>query len=296
MQIFITGGTGLIGRALCQELLARNHQLTVLSRRPERVASLCGASVTAINSLTRWQPEHYDAVINLAGEPIADARWSAARKQLLWQSRVTLTQQLVERMRQADKAPSILLSGSAIGYYGNTGNHYLDEGCPAGHDFAAELCQAWEQTAQQATDLGVRVCLLRTGLVLSAQGGLLAKLRLPFQLGLGAQLGDGQQFMSWVHLQDHVAMLLQLLEQSSAQGAYNLTAPEPVTNRDFTAALGKALHRPTLLTAPKPVLKLLLGERAVLMLEGQRVLPKRLQDLGYRFAYPTLDLSLQAVN
>ena len=292
MQIFITGGTGLIGRALCAALLAQHHQLTVLSRRPEQVASLCGANVLAVNSLARWQPEHCDAVIHLAGEPIVDARWTRSRKKILWNSRVLLTEQLLARIQQSDVRPRILLSGSAIGYYGIRDEQSLDECGSAGEDFGAQLCQAWEQAALSAQTLGMRVCLLRTGLVLAANGGLLAKMRLPFQFGLGARLGNGKQFMSWIHIDDYVAMVLKLLTDDQASGAYNMTAPNPVTNSEFTQTLAQALHRPSFLFAPKLALQWLLGERAVLMLEGQRVLPKKIQQQGYVFQYPQLAQAL----
>ncbi len=288
MQIFLTGGTGLIGRALCAALLKQNHQLTVLSRRPEQVAALCGATVAAINSLARWQPEHCDAVINLAGEPIVDARWTPARKKILWNSRVGLTEELVKRMQQSEVRPRVLLSGSAIGYYGHQANNVVDETTSAGGDFGAELCQAWEHAAVNAEALGVRVCRLRTGLVLHATGGMLAKMRLPFELGLGTRLGDGQQYMSWIHIDDYVAMVLKLLADPQASGAFNMTAPNPVTNAQFVQALAQALHRPHFLTAPKFALQWLLGERATLVLEGQRVLPLKLQQLHYLFQYPHL--------
>jgi hypothetical protein len=295
MQIFLTGGTGLIGRALCAALLAQNHQLTVFSRRPEQVASLCGSNVMAVNSLARWQPEHCDAVINLAGEPIVDARWTASRKNSLWNSRVLLTQQLLERIQRSEVRPRVLLSGSAIGYYGDCGAQVLDESSSAGGDFSAQLCQAWEQAALSAQDLNLRVCCLRTGLVLAPKGGLLGKMRLPFQWGLGARLGNGEQFMSWIHIDDYVAMVLKLLTDDQANGAFNMTAPHPVTNAEFTQTLAQALHRPSFLFAPKRALQWLLGERAALMLEGQRVLPKKIQQQGYVFQYPQLVSALASL-
>lgn len=292
MQIFITGGTGLIGRALCAALLAQNHQLTVLSRYPERVASLCGSSVMAVNSLARWQPEHCDAVIHLAGEPIVDARWTKARKQVLWNSRVLLIEQLLARIQQSEVRPRVLLSGSAIGYYGDCGEQTVDESCSAGDDFGAHLCVAWEQAALSAQTMNMRVCVLRTGLVLASAGGLLAKMRLPFQYGLGARLGSGEQFMSWIHIDDYVAMVLKLLTDAQASGAFNMTAPNPVTNAEFTRTLAQALHRPSFLFAPKLALQWLLGERAMLMLEGQKVLPLKMQQQGYVFQFPQLAQAL----
>lgn len=294
MRILITGGTGLIGRQLCGALLVQGHELTVLSRRPQTVASKCGENIRAMTSLEEWTPEHtFDAVINLAGEPIVDAYWSAKRKQVLLDSRVALTRKLVQRIASAHQKPTVLLSGSAVGYYGNAGDAALDESMAAGHDFPAELCATWESEARVAELSGVRVCLLRTGLVLSKQGGLLGRMLLPFKLALGARLGDGKQWMSWVHIDDYVAMVLRLLNDASLNGAFNMTAPVPVTNAEFTQALAQTLHRPALFIAPAFVLRLVMGERACLLLEGQRVLPKRLESSGFLFAHPRLERALQ---
>jgi uncharacterized protein (TIGR01777 family) len=294
MRILITGGTGLIGRQLCTALLAQGHELTVLSRRPETVASKCGENVRAMASLDAWTPElAFDAVINLAGEPIVDAYWSDKRKQVLLDSRVALTQMLVQHIASAQQKPTVLLSGSAVGYYGNGGDTVLDEAMAAGHDFPAELCAAWESAARAAEQSGVRVCLLRTGLVLSKRGGLLGRMLLPFKLALGARLGDGKQWMSWVHINDYVAMVLQMLNDASLNGVFNMTAPAPVTNAEFTQTLAQTLHRPALFIAPSFALKLALGERACLLLEGQRVLPKRLESSGFQFSHPQLEGALQ---
>lgn len=296
MRILITGGTGLIGSRLCRDLRADGHALTVLSRRPETVAAKCGAGVSAMASLDEWLPEQtFDAVINLAGEPIADARWTAKRKKRLWDSRVTLTEQLVRKIAAAQHKPSVLLSGSAVGFYGN-GEFPVDESAQAGNDFAAQLCRAWEDAASAVQPLGVRVCMLRTGLVLAPQGGLLGRLWLLFKLGLGARLGDGRQWMSWVHIDDHVAMTLKLLRDESLSGPFNLTAPEPVTNADFTQGLARAVRRPAWFVAPAFFLRLMLGERASLLLEGQRVLPERMRQLGFAHRYPFLGLALADVS
>ena len=294
MHILITGGTGLIGRHLCQVLLAEGHELTVLSRNPDSVPSLCGAGVHAMAGLEEWHPGlTFDAVINLAGEAIIDARWTAQRKQALLDSRAGLTENLVKRIAAARHKPGVLLSGSAVGYYGNRGDAVLDESAPAGEDFAARLCKAWEAAALGAEIYGARVCLLRTGLVLSRHGGLLGRMLSPFKLGLGARLGGGKQWMSWVHIEDYVAMLLNLLRDARASGPYNLTAPQPVTNAEFTAALAGALHRPAVFVVPAMILRSALGERACLMLEGQRVLPERLQSSGCRFSFANLADALQ---
>src|SRR5512145_3203401 len=209
MRILITGGTGLIGSHLCKALLAEGHELTVLSRNPASVPAKCGAGVRAMTALDEYLPDRaFDAVINLAGEPIVDALWTARRKQVLWDSRVTLTRELVGHIAAASHKPTVLISGSAVGYYGNRGDDALDEAAHAGADFAARLCKAWEDAARVAEQGGVRVCLLRTGLILIAKCGLLGRMMLPFKLGLGARLGNGRQWMSWVHIDDYVAMVL----------------------------------------------------------------------------------------
>lgn len=294
MNILLTGGTGLIGRALCTALLRDGHTLTVLSRKPRSVARKCGEPVQAIGSLAEWLPEHcFDAVINLAGEPIADAAWTAARKKRLLASRVSLTEQLVQRIALAQRKPAVLLSGSAIGYYGDCGDISVDESRRTGEDFGAQLCAAWEAAAAKADQLGVRVCLLRTGLVLSKNGGVLAKMRLPFSLGLGARLGDGKQWMSWIHIDDYIAIVRMLLLHTGARGPFNMTAPAPVTNGEFTRELAHALHRPAFLAAPAALLQRVLGERSALLLGGQKVLPHKVESLGYRFAHPALSAALR---
>lgn len=295
MQILMTGGTGLIGRHLCKALLEKGHHLTVLSRRPETVAAKCGITVRAMGSLDEWRPElAFDAVINLAGEPIVDKVWTAKRKQALRDSRIALTEKLVDCIAAATRKPTVLLSGSAVGYYGD-GDTELEESAEAGGDFAATLCRDWEGVAKAAEEHGARVCLLRTGLVLSDNGGLLGRMLLPFRLGLGARLGSGRQWMSWVHIEDYVGMVLRLLEDEQLSGPFNMTAPKPVTNAEFTRTLAHALHRPAFFVAPGMVLKLTMGERATLLLEGQRVLPVKLTAAGYRFKFSDLDGALKAV-
>ena len=296
MRIFITGGTGLIGRALCRALRAAGHELTVLSRHPETVAAKCGAGVEAMRTLADWTPQFaFDAVINLAGEPIVDAYWSARRKQVLWDSRVTLTGELVRRINLAEHKPAVLLSGSAVGYYGDRGDTVLDENAASGTGFSAELCQSWERAALGAEKQNVRVCLLRTSPVLSREGGLLGKMLLPFKLGLGARLGDGRQWMSWIHIEDYVALVLRLLQDAGARGPFNMAAPEPATNREFTAALAQAVQRPAWFVAPAFLLRLGMGERASLMLEGQRAVPGKFVAAGHVFRFPHLADALRDV-
>jgi uncharacterized protein len=296
MHIFITGGTGLIGRSLCAALLGVGHNVTVLSRKPESVTRKCGAAVKAMHSLDEWRPDsRFDAVINLAGEPIIDKPWTERRKHCLWDSRVALTEKLVKRIEQADHKPKVLLSGSATGYYGDSGDALLDESAQPAADFGARLCNAWENAALQASEAGVRVCILRTGLVLHPAGGLVDKMLLPFKLGLGARISSGTQWMSWIHIDDYVAIVLQLLADPDAEGAYNMTAPQPATNKEFTVTLASVLHRPALLVAPAWLMTLILGERAYLLLGGQRALPTKVQALGYRFMHAQLEGALRAL-
>ena len=295
MNVLLTGGTGLIGRQLCRQLIAAGHQVTVWSRRPGEVATLCGAQVRGIASLEQLDDGALDAVINLAGAPVADRRWSAERKAVLWQSRVTLTEQLVQWLGQRAQRPEVLVSASAVGWYGDGGDTPLTESSPAKVEYTHTLCDAWEAAARRAASYGIRVCVLRLGLVLAPDGGFLARMRVPFSLGLGGPLGSGKQYMPWVHHSDVEALLLWLMETADCRGVYNGTAPAPVTNREFSTALGKALGRPAILPAPSPVLKLALGEMARLLLTGQRALPAKAEQQGFVFRYPQLDAALAQV-
>lgn len=293
MRILLTGGTGFLGSALCRALVWEGHEVTALSRKPARVSSRCGPAVRTLRALGDWPSElAFDAVVNLAGAPIADRRWSAARKRELRASRAVLTGELVARLAASPRRPDVLLSASAIGYYGDRDDDALDESAPADGGFIGSLCAEWEAAAGKAAALGVRVCLLRTGLVLHPSGGMLARMMPPFRLGLGGRIGDGRQWMSWIHLDDWVALTLRLLRDASASGPFNLTAPEPTTNAAFTAALGRALHRPTPFPVPARLLRLLLGERASLLLASQRVLPHKAEALGHRFRHASLDGAL----
>ncbi|MCW1968360.1 MAG: TIGR01777 family oxidoreductase [Anaerolineae bacterium] len=293
MKILITGGTGLIGRKLCAALLAQGHILSVLSRNPATVQKKCGANVTAIATLAECDMAQFDGVINLAGAPILDARWTPAYKQLIWDSRVNLTKELVQRIAQAERKPKTLLSCSAIGFYGERGDVILDETAASGDDFTSRLCAAWEDAARPAADLGVRVCLLRTGLVLSPQGGLLGQMLLPFKLGLGTRIGNGKQWTSWIDIDDFVNLIIYLLNDENTSGPYNMTASQPVTNLEFTQTLAKILHRPAFWVAPTFTLNLILGERAQMITMSQRVMPRRVEATAFKFEYPTLEASLR---
>jgi len=296
MHVLITGGTGLIGQALCSALPAAGHQVTVLSRFPQTVHRKCGPDVSIFSDISQWTEDTvFDAVINLAVAPIVDVPWTSARRKMLWDSRVTLTEKLVEKITASRTKPAVLLSGSAIGFYGDCGDEPIVESHGTGSDFAAQLCAAWEAAARRATAAGVRVCLLRTGVVLSASGGFLGRMLLPFKLGLGSRLGNGRQWLSWVHIDDFVAATMLLLDNDEASGAFNMTATQPVTNHDFTQKLAAAMDRPAFLAAPSWAIKAIFGARSLLLLGGQRVLPEKLQSLGYRFKYASVDQALKQV-
>ena len=294
MKILITGGTGFIGHIVCQNLAGQGHNLTVLSRNPSRVKTFCGPNTSAINSLTELTVERqFDAIINLAGEPIAEARWTPARKIILRKSRIGVTDELVNFISSAHIKPALLISGSAIGYYGNQDDICLDEHSGFVDDFSHQLCAAWEQSAQRAADFGTRVCILRTGLVIGPEGGFVQRMRAPFRLGLGGVIGNGRQWMSWIHRNDLVSMIGTMLNSKDANGIYNGTAPNPVTNREFTATLAKLLNRPAFLPVPAFALKVLLGEMSELLLGGQKVLPNRWTAENFSFRFTTLDSALK---
>jgi uncharacterized protein len=296
MKILITGGTGFIGSALTRSLTQHGHEVTVLSRDPGSVEKICGSGIKALNNLNQLSTQDsYQVIINLAGAPIFDARWSDARKQIIRDSRISLTKQLVECMARMKVKPELLISGSAIGYYGDQGDTVLTEKSATREDFSQKLCADWENEAKKAEQSGVRVCLIRTGLVLADGGGLLQRMLLPFRLGLGGRLGNGQQWMSWIHRQDWIAIAEMMIADSSMQGAYNATAPNPVTNSDFTRTLADCLKRPALLPVPAWLLKMLLGEMSGLVLGSQRVIPERLLVQGFRFQYPDLSSALSQV-
>lgn len=293
--ILITGGTGLIGQALIPRLVADGCRVFVLTRKPHQYPG-DNPQVKPLGFLTDIpQEQSVDAVINLAGARIVGPRWTDGRKRVLMQSRVDLTRNLVQWMSRRNTPPGVLLSGSAVGFYGDCPGGDIDESHPPGNDFGAELCQRWESVADEASQFGCRVIKLRTGLVLSGSGGMLPPMLLSFRLGLGAKLGHGNQWMSWIHIDDHIAAMGHLLADPDARGAYNLTAPNPVTNREFSDSLARVLNRPRLFSAPASVLKLLLGESAGLLLGGQKALPNRLSNEGYKFRYPELVPAFRAI-
>ena len=297
MHILLTGGTGLIGRQLCRHWLAQGHRLTVWSRRPAQVSECCATGVRGIATLEELGQDPVDAVINLAGAPIADRPWTRKRKMLLWSSRITLTETLLAWLESREQKPSVLVSGSAVGWYGDGGERELTEdAAPVSEDFASHLCIAWEETALRAQALGIRVVLVRTGLVLSAEGGFLSRLLLPFKLALGGPIGNGRQWMPWIHIQDQIALIDFLVHENAATGPYNACAPHPVRNAEFAKTLGRVLHRPAVMPMPAFVLRVLLGEMSQLLLGGQRATPARLLEAGFTFQFTDLRAALDDVS
>ena len=290
MRAIIAGGSGFLGSALTARLRADGHEVRILSRsqRPDTI---------------QWSPNggtgpwaaaigEADALINLAGESIASGRWTSARKARIRNSRIQATRSLVTAIRAARRPPSVLLSGSAVGYYGARGDDALTEASVPGHDFLAQVCRDWEQEAMGAP---TRVVLLRTGLVLARNGGAFPRIALPFRLLAGGPVGSGTQFWSWIHVEDWVSLVAWAL-QDPVTGPMNLTAPAPVTNRDFASTLGRVMHRPAFMPAPGFAMRLALGEMAdALLLSGQRVLPAVAESAGFRFTYPTLEPALRSI-
>lgn len=298
MNVFITGGTGFIGRALILRLRRDGHSVTALSRSVSKGRSLLGLEAdlldassddeTLIDALNRA-----DAVINLAGEPILGGRWNEAKMRRLRTSRVDLTERIVDLMAKADEAPAVLISGSAVGYYGDRGEEELTEESETGSGFLAQLCADWEQAARQAESNGTRVVLIRTGVVLGRGGGALDQMLPPFQFGLGGPIGSGRQFVPWIHLDDLVEMMVAALEDQRYSGALNGAAPNPIPFKAFAQALGQALSRPAVLPVPEFAVKALFGKAATVLLGSQRVLPAGSQSLGFQFRFEHIEDALQ---
>ncbi|CDG20866.1 Epimerase family protein yfcH [Xenorhabdus poinarii G6] len=294
MHIFITGGTGLIGHRLVCQLLSLSHSITILSRSPQKVYSLFSDRVECWTTLNIQQNlNRFDAVINLAGEPIVNKRWTPKQKEILCQSRWQLTEQLSRLIKASESPPSVFISGSAVGYYGDQGQSVVTEHDPPHNEFAHQLCERWEQLALQAQSDKTRVCVLRTGIVLAPEGGALKKMLPLFRLGLGGVIGHGKQYMPWIHIDDIVNGIYYLLVSPELHGPFNMTSPYPVHNEQFTAALAKVLHRPAFIRIPKFVLKIMMGEAAELVLGGQQAIPKKLEEAGFGFRYFQLEEALQ---
>ena len=297
MRIVVCGGTGFIGRSLCEV----GHWVTLLTRRREEAQRLCAPTVTAIewNGREGGAGEHCleraDAVIHLAGAPIADARWTDGRKRFLTESRVLTTRLLIEAMSRHSSKPQALISASGIGYYGASDARVLNESAPCGRGFLADLCLAWEAEALRGAEFGVRVVMLRTGMVLERDGGALPKMLLPFRLFVGGPILPGTQWVSWIHRRDHIGLIQWLLTTPTASGPVNGVAPGAVTMQTFCATLGEVLHRPSWLPVPGFALHVALGELGTLMTTGQRVNPAKALYGGYVFHYPTLEPAMRSI-
>jgi uncharacterized protein len=300
VRVLVTGASGFIGSALCDALLARGDSVVGLSRDPQRAR---GSNPSVV--WHAWEPtlerppaaafENVDAVVNLEGEKI-NQRWTDDAKRRIMESRRTGTRNLVAAIAALERRPRVLVNQSAIGFYGDRGEAIVDESAEAGEGFDAEVVREWEATAREAEGAGLRLVIVRTGHVLDPRGGLLAELLPPFKLGVGGPLAGGRQYMSWVHIDDEVGILLWALDNDEVSGVVNSTAPNPVTNREFSQAIGRALHRPAAMPVPGFVLDLKFGREFGRVLRGgQRVMPRRATDLGYEFRYPEIDGALRSL-
>lgn len=298
MRVIITGGTGFIGRALARSLLANGHEVIALSRRPEQARGLPpGVRVVRWDAHTAegWGPlvEDAAAIVNLAGESIAGGPWTAERKRRIHDSRVNAGRAVVAAVQAAGRKPGVVIQASAVGYYGPHGDEEVTEDTPPGEDFLARVAVAWEASTAPVEALGVRRVIIRTGLPLSREGGVFPFFLLPFKFFVGGPLGDGRQWLPWIHLADEIGAIRFLMENEQAQGPFNLSAPNPVTNAEFSRILGRVMRRPSFLRVPAFALRLVLGELSTLMLSGQRQVPHRLVEMGYHFRFPELEVALR---
>ncbi len=303
MKIAITGATGLVGTRLVEQLNEKGHQILVFTRNPNKAQKVFPASAFSQLEIVKYTPQESgewqksvsgcDAVVNLAGEPIAE-RWTSQQKQAIMESRQIGTRKLVEAIAMAEHKPQVLVSGSAIGYYGTSETTAFDENSPSGNDFLAQVCQNWEAEAQKVTESGVRLVILRIGIVL-ANGGALGKMIGPFKMFAGGPIGSGKQWFSWIHRDDLVNLICQAIERSDMSGAYNATAPNPVRMGQLCQTLGEVMNRPSWLPVPDFVLEILLGDGAVVVLEGQQVLPQKTQSTGFNYQYAELKPALSEI-
>ena len=294
MRIFITGATGFIGGELTARLRGAGHQVTAWVRNESTARSLLGPDVGLVSAPAGLGEAiaKTDAVINLAGEPVFAGRWSASRKQAIAESRLKLTSAIASAIAQSPSRPSVFISASAVGYYGDRGDEIVEDDSPAGNDFLANVCRSWEAAALEAAKSGVRVFIPRVGIVLGADGGALARMVMPFRVGMGGPLGSGRQYVPWIHLDDQLAVVIGALEDPRMSGPMISAAPNPVTSRELAKAIGAVLHRPSFMPVPTIALRILLGEAAALVLTGQRVRPRRLEQSGFTWRYPAITAAL----
>lgn len=298
MRIIIPGGSGLIGRALTADLAAAGYEVIILSRSPEKVEGLPdGARAEGWDgqSAAGWGhlADGAGAIVNLAGENLAAGRWTAERKRRILESRVKPGQAVVEAVEAAQNKPGVVIQSSAVGFYGPRGDEEITESAAPGTDFLANLCREWEASTAPVGGMGVRLVIIRTGLVLSLDGGALPRILLPFKLFVGGPIGSGRQWWPWIHIDDVVAAIRFLIETETAPGPYNLTAPSPLTNAQFSRVVGRVLGRPALMPVPAFALQLLFGEMSTVLLDGQRVMPYALREAGFTFRFPEAESALR---
>ncbi|MDI9548163.1 MAG: TIGR01777 family oxidoreductase [Chloroflexota bacterium] len=299
MRAIVTGGTGLIGRALCRELVDHGHEVIVLSRNPDKKEEGLPSQVETVGwdaqSARGWgdRVSETDAIVNLAGAGLADGRWTDERKRSILESRVKAGQAVLEAVSAAATRPKVVIQSSAVGYYGPRGDEVLNEDAAPGSDYLARVCFDWEASTAPVVRMGVRRPVIRTGIVLTTEGGAFPKILLPFKLFAGGPMGNGSQYWPWIHINDEVRAIRFLMENETASGPFNLTAPNPLTNKEFASVVGQAMGRPSLMPAPAFALKLALGEMSTVLLDGQRAVPSRLQELGFEFDFATLDAALK---
>ncbi|MDJ0702343.1 MAG: TIGR01777 family oxidoreductase [Leptolyngbyaceae cyanobacterium MO_188.B28] len=305
MKVAVTGATGFVGSRLVERLQAEGHTVTVLTRNADKgrkvfpTIAFPNVEVVAYtpSQSGEWQTAiaGCDGVVNLAGEPIAESRWTLSRKQAILDSRKIVTQKIIEAISKADSKPTVLVNASAIGYYGDSETEIFDETSPpVAADFLSQVCQAWETEAQKVEEAGVRLVILRIGIVLG-MGGAISRMLLPFQLYAGGPIGSGRQWFSWIHREDLVSLILKALTDSNLQGVFNATAPNPVRMNELCQALGKVMNRPSWLPVPDFVIETLLGDGAQVVLKGQKVLPKRTQSIGFQYQYPEVSQALKEI-
>jgi len=299
MRIIITGGSGLIGRALVDSLAKDGHDVIVLSRNPAAVKNLpkgARAEKWDGQSAQGWGQlaDGAGAIVNLAGATISE-KWSEARKKEIRDSRVNAGKAIVEAVKAASKKPGVVVQSSAVGYYGPRGSEEITEAASAGNDFLAKVCQEWEASTAELDSLGIRRPIIRTGVVLDLHGGALPKMVMPVKMFVGGPIGSGQQYFPWIHLKDEVAAIRFVIDNQNANGVYNLSAPQPLTNKEFTQAIGKVLGRPTLMPVPAFAMKTMFGEMSTLLLDGQRQIPARLMKEGFKFQFTDATVALKDV-